>query len=87
MTKQKRKVKEITDKQFSEWKDSDVTQRLFEMFQIELEASRINLVERRGTIQELGEAALVNLTQADVFEALVNMDENYLNTPLYMEVD
>lgn len=83
MTKQKEQ--EITEAEFLEWKSSRVTQRLFEMLEVEIETARINMVVNRGTIHERGVASVKNGAMVDFAEYLVTMNVAYLNTSIYME--
>lgn len=85
MTKQKRNKKEITEDEFSEWKGSKVTQRLFELLAIEVEMARVNIVEATGTVEERGMASLKNGVIAAALEQLIVADLEYFNSPLHME--
>ena len=54
MTKQKRKVKEISENQFSEWKDSEVTKAFYALLEVEVEIAEVSLGQLIGGVEYVG---------------------------------
>lgn len=77
--------KEVSLDEFSDWKEHPVTQRLIEFLEVEFEVARINIVEKKGSVQERGECSIYNGAQADFIEGLLHLDVIGVNNSLYME--
>ena len=61
---------EITNEEFVEWKEHPITKRLFEMLQIEAELARVNIVNKKGTVQERGESSIANGAMIEILDGL-----------------